>query len=109
MIAYSTKAVVYSVAVIFLMTTGIHVSGEAEIEQERSSFLFNRGGEFLCFPLRDGCNDESNILTCDVSGDLCGDGDALCVKTTEDATLCAAVAAGGAQLGCTSSRDCDLG
>ncbi|GAX26805.1 hypothetical protein FisN_9Lh074 [Fistulifera solaris] len=90
------------------MTTGMKVSGETEIEHERSSFLF-KGEGFLCFPLRDGCNDDSNVLTCDVDGDLCGGGDAVCVETTEGTTLCAAVAAGGAQLGCTSSRDCGLG
>lgn len=105
---YSTKRVVYSVTILLLMTIGMKVSGETAIEQERSSFLF-KGEGFLCFPLRDGCNDDSNVLTCDVDGDLCGGGDAVCVKTAEESILCAAVGAGGAQSGCTTSRDCKLG
>jgi hypothetical protein len=67
----------------------------------RSLFLRN----FLCLPLFDDCNRNSELFSDGIMGDTCLDGRGICVKAVEGGVVCVTERQGDGD-SCSRSRDC---
>ncbi|GAX28194.1 hypothetical protein FisN_2Hu011 [Fistulifera solaris] len=74
---------------------------EAETENGHRSLLLRN---FLCLPLFDGCNWNSNTVG-NGSGDSCMDDRGVCAETTEGGVVCVTEGLGDGDP-CSRSRDC---
>ncbi len=73
-----------------------------ENERDHRSLLLRN---FLCLPLFDGCNWNSDTIGDGGSGDPCGDNRGVCAETTEGGVVCVTEGRGDGDL-CSRSRDC---